>query len=363
MLSVYYDYQIMLAQRFGGISRYIYEISSRLPALGADVKIECIHNHNCYFADSLGMYDTSGYSRALRLMELGTFHYVNRFMRCIELKRGKYDVFHPTYYYASKPEHGKFVVTVHDMTHEKFSGIYPVNQRVIAAKRKIIPQADKIIAVSENTKRDIIEYYPDINPAKITVIYHGASMSMGISQSRPLPYDYVLFVGSRAMYKNFSRFTQAMKDIMSRNDSIHVFCAGGGTFTPKEVAMFGEYSSRFHQAGLSDDELSGAYRNALCFVFPSEYEGFGIPVLEAFACSCPVVCSKSSSLPEVAGDVAVYFDPLDTDSIGAGIMRVIEDCDLRERLRHGGHERLKMFDWNKAAKETLECYKNAVKGE
>ena len=355
-MRIYYDYQIMLGQKFGGISRYIYEISSRLPAFGADVKLSCIHNHNYYFAERFGLHKMSKLSQ-------GVFHFVNKAERFFDLMRGNYDIIHPTYYYASKPSRGKFIVTVHDMTHEIYEGIYPISRRVINAKRRIIPQADRIISVSENTKRDILKYFPAINPEIISVIYHGSSLNPVENSEALLPYDYVLFVGNRSMYKNFPRFTSAMKGIMSRDKDIHVLCAGGGNFTAEEISSFGEFSGRFHQAGLSNDDLSRAYHGALCFVFPSEYEGFGIPILEAFACNCPVVCANASSLPEVACESAEYFDPLNIDDMAGKIDTVIRDESLRENLKACGRERLKFFDWDKAARETLECYNLALKGE
>ena len=324
-MRVYYDYQIMIAQKFGGISRYVYEISSRLPSLGADVDLSCVHNMNYYFAEKFGLHEMSKASR-------GIFHIVGKMKRFVDLKRGNYDIVHPTYYYASKPAQGKFIVTVHDMTHEIYSGKYPMSERLISAKRKIIPQADRIIAVSENTKRDILKYFPEIDPSIISVIYHGASMKPVNSPQKILPYDYILFVGNRSMYKNFARFTEAMKGIMSSNWDINVFCAGGGAFTEEEIESFGEFAGRFHQAGLSDADLLQAYSGAMCFVFPSEYEGFGIPILEAFAGNCPVVCAEASSLPEVAGGAAVYFDPLDTDDMAGKILAVIEDEGLQEEL-------------------------------
>ena len=354
-MRVYYDYQIMLGQKFGGISRYIYEISSRLPALGADVKLSCLHNHNYYFAERFGLHKMMKITQA-------AFHYVNKMKRSIDLSRGDYDIFHPTYYYADRPSKGKFVVTVHDMTHELYDGIYPVSKRVIHAKRKIIPQADRIIAVSENTKRDILRFFPEIEPERISVIYHGASMSPVSKKEKLLPYDYVLFVGLRSMYKNFKRFTESMKLVMSENADVHVFCAGGGSFTAEEILSFGEFSGRFHQGGLSDEDLARTYSGALCFIFPSEYEGFGIPILEAFACDCPVLCANASSLPEVAGDAAIYFDPLDVTDMAAKINALIDDEESREILRKPGRERLKFFDWDKAARETMECYELAMKG-
>ena len=367
MISVYYDSQILLAQKYGGISRYIYELVSRLPKFGAEVEIKCIHNRNHYFREKFGIIDTNGHNRFRRLAELGIDFYANKLRTFFDLKRRHYDIVHPTYYYASRPAHGKFIVTVHDMTHEKYSGIYKVNPRVIAAKKKIVRQADRIIAVSENTKRDIIGYYPDIDPAKISVIYHGASMAVHEGGTASFEHmqgrDYILFVGLRGMYKNFARFVEAMRPVLARHKDIHVFCAGGGAFTSAERELFGEYAPRFYQAGLNDRELAEAYSNALCFVFPSEYEGFGIPILEAFACGCPVVCSNTSSLPEVAEDSAVYFDPVNVDGMSEAVERVIENESLRERLRASGRERLKFFDWDKTAQETLKCYEEAVNGD
>ena len=353
-MRVYYDYQIMLAQKFGGISRYVYEVSKRLPSLGADVAMRVIHNRNYYFSQKFPFNDSSS------LPELAAFHLINKAARYFDLRSGKFDIFHPTYYYADKFSGSKFVVTVHDMTHE----LYSLNRRVILAKRKIIPQADRIIAVSQNTKLDILKFFPEIEPERISVIYHGASMSPKVNKTKALvPYDYVLFVGLRSMYKNFARFSQAMKPLMARNRELNVLCVGGGSFTKEELSSFGEFSGRFHQLSLSDEDLARAYGGALCFVFPSEYEGFGIPLLEAFACSCPVVCSDSSSLPEVAEEAAEYFDALDVDGMAGAVERVIESGSMRRDLIGKGLERLKFFDWDKAAKQTLECYIITLKGE
>ena len=356
MLSVYYDFQILLAQKYGGISRYIYELASRLPELGADVTVSCLHNHNYYFKDRLGLADKKG------LLELGAFWYINKFKAKCEVRRGKYDIVHPTYYHVSYRGRSKLVVTVHDMTHEKYAGIYPrLSKRLIAAKSRIVHEADRIICVSDNTKRDLLEYHPDLDPAQISVIYHDASMAYsGGEFSRMAGRPYVLYVGDRRMYKNFARFTEAMCAVLAERPELEVFCAGGGVFSQEELSAFGEYSSRVHQGGLSDEELARAYAGALCFVFPSEYEGFGIPILEAFACGCPVVCSKASCFPEVAGEAAEYFDPLDADDMAAKILRVIDDEVVRHSLRDKGRERLSMFSWDRAARETLECYKEAI---
>ena len=180
--------------------------------------------------------------------------------------------------------------------------------------------------------------------------------------TNPLGKRYVLFVGNRSWYKNFARFAEAMYPILEARPDLYVLCAGGGSFKPSDLEAMGSLSNRYIQRGLDDETLRQAYANAECFVFPSEYEGFGIPVLEAFACSCPLVCSNSSSLPEVAGDAAEYFDPLDVEDMSAKILKVLEDDRLREKLRALGRERLKLFDWDKTARKTFECYSRVLEG-
>ena len=368
MLSVYYDFQVLFAQKYGGISRYFFELISRLPQLGAEVSINCLRNRNYYFAERLGLTDMTGKNKIFRLAELGTFWYANKLKTKIELSRKHFDIIHPTYYHVNynKNSKRKLIHTVHDLVQERYINQFPeIKRRIIAAKKKSVYSADRLIAVSEHTKKDMLEFFPDIAPEKISVIYHGASMQVQHDHhknfSRMNGKDYILFVGLRGRYKNFNRFLKAMLEIMDKYKDLYLFCAGGGAFTDEELKNFGGYSSRIYQAGLSDEELADAYSNALCFVFPSEYEGFGIPVLEAFACNCPLVCSNSSSLPEIALDGAEYFDPLNIDDIGAKILRVIENKSLCKKITSAGKERLKFFNWDKTAKETLECYNMALK--
>ena len=334
--------------------------------MGVNVNVECIHNHNFYFSDRLGLCDMSGKNKFMRLSELGLFWYVNKFNAKRSVRNNKYDIIHPTYYRVSYPErnNAKLIITVHDMTHEKYARIYPrLSRSLIAHKKRAVLEADLLIAVSENTKRDLLEYVPDIKPEKVHVIYHGFSMNGNSGDNTGFTLmkdkDYILYVGDRRFYKNFARFIKAVINVMYIHKDLHLFCAGGGAFTREEIDSFGAYKSRIHQGGLSDSELAAAYRNALCYVFPSEYEGFGIPILESFACNCPVVCSNSSSLPEVAGDSAEYFSPVDIDMMTDKILEVIEHDSLRQELISRGRERVKLFSWDKAARETLECYKLA----
>lgn len=353
-MKVYYDFQILFLQKYGGISRYFFELASRLRDLGSDIDINCLHSRNYYFRDQIKAVDYSKRPRIIRGSERRIFYRLNKAKALHDAKKN-YDIIHPTYYdnYIIGHHSGKLVLTVHDMIHEKYGG----DKETIASKKRMIYAADHLIAISQSTKNDILEIYPDINPGKISVVYHGASMSSSKGKGkRPIDKKYVLFVGSRSWYKNFVRFAHAMRPVLEAQPDLYVIYTDGGVLTPEERFAAGSFSNRFLQLNLDDNAL--AY--AECFVFPSEYEGFGIPILESFACNCPLICSRSSSFPEVAGNAAEYFDPLDTDDISEKIFRVLNNKSLREKLRTAGRERLKLFSWDKTAQQTLECYRKAI---
>ncbi|MBQ3401784.1 MAG: glycosyltransferase [Synergistaceae bacterium] len=228
-MKVYYDYQMLFAQRYGGISRYFFEVVSRLPELGVDVEVSCLHSRNWYFRDMLGIRDYSKSNRIVRGLERRIFSRVNKLKALHEVRRG-YDIIHPTYYdpYMLGGHSGKLVVTVYDMIHEKFGGDEPT----IRNKKKMLHASDHIISISESTKRDVLEIYPDIRPEKISVIHLGNSMPKIESAGKnPLGTRYILFVGNRGWYKNFIRFVQAVRPILERHDDICVFCVGGGGYS------------------------------------------------------------------------------------------------------------------------------------
>ncbi len=139
-------------------------------------------------------------------------------------------------------------------------------------------------------------------------------------------------------------------------------CTGGGKFSNYEIEQFKELgiSKQVLQFNLDDDSLAYFYKNALAFIFPSLYEGFGIPVLESFACGCPVVCSNVSSLPEIAGEAACYFDPYSEESIKNSVVKILTDSNLREELINKGYEQLKKFSWQKTAEQTKKIYESVL---
>jgi glycosyltransferase involved in cell wall biosynthesis len=175
-----------------------------------------------------------------------------------------------------------------------------------------------------------------------------------------VPERFILFVGNRRIYKNFKFFIQSISPLMYREKSLQVVCAGGGAFAEDEVNLLKQLgvANRVHNFPIDDGKLSTLYSQAELFVFPSLYEGFGIPMLEALGVGCPVAASRSSSLSEVGGGAARYFDPTDSSSILSTVEEVISDPSLKKTMRARGRERFKDFSWEKTAVETKRVYEN-----
>lgn len=365
-MKIYYDYQICIGQKFGGISRYYYELMHYIEQLGlGKADMNCIGSVNKYFESYLGY---NAYPKREGLVGTGLFFikdFLNRVQTFFKVQKG-YDIVHPTYYnsyLANYPKNGaKLVTTVYDMTHEKFTDMFSKRDPTIRQKKKMLFKADHIIAISESTKRDILQFYPEIPEEKISVIYIGSSFSCQkkVENNGKFPEKYILFVGQRGGYKNFDTFFEAARQILDQYTGLSLVCIGGGAFSGEERIKMEGYLHRIVQIDASDDELTYAYSHALCFIFPSMYEGFGIPTLEAFTCGCPVVLSNTSSMPEVGGDAVEYFDPNDATEIASQINKVLLDENLREEMRQKGYKQLEKFDWKVITKQIIECYQKVM---
>jgi glycosyltransferase involved in cell wall biosynthesis len=286
---------------------------------------------------------------------------INKLFSKIALKRVDYDIFHPTYYdnyFLSKIRNKPYIITVYDMIHELFPADFPHDQ-TSHNKKSVLQNAAHIIAISESTKRDLVKIF-EIDPNRISVIHLASSLSIHTPKRLPLPVSYILYVGSRDKYKNFKSLIEISPDLFKSYAKLKIVCAGGGEFSTQELALMGKYRSNFIQHNLTDNQLIYAYQHAKCLVVPSLYEGFGLPVLEAMGCGCPVVSSNSSSLPEVGGDAVVYFNPIDQAEMGKQILSVLSSTKLREALTRKGMIRVKRFSWQETANRTLSIYQ-AVK--
>jgi glycosyltransferase involved in cell wall biosynthesis len=228
----------------------------------------------------------------------------------------------------------------------------------------LVAKAEKIHTISRNTHKDLIEILK-VPEEKIVVIYHGSSISKSYalkSEFLKIPERYILYVGSRNYYKNFSNAITAFRELIKNDNELFLVCAGGGRFEEREIQLFKEFNliDKILHRPADDVALATLYSNAILFVFPSLYEGFGIPALEAMNCDCPIALSNVSSLPEIGGDAAIYFNPNDPKDICNQMSKIIYDDNFRNQLIEKGKERRKEFSWQKTASETIKLYEQCL---
>jgi glycosyltransferase involved in cell wall biosynthesis len=253
------------------------------------------------------------------------------------------------------------VVTVHDMIHERFRQQFPDADVSIEWKKDAVSRAAHVIAVSHNTKRDLVELL-GIAPEKVTVVHHAALPPVERPPHPVGPARYVLFVGLRDGYKNFDLVLKAYASASSVRQDYALICCGGPRFCRAELATMAALGvgDRVMHRSCSDLELAGHYAHASVLVYPSLYEGFGIPVLEAMAYGCPVLASDRSSIPEVAGDAALYFDPTQPEDLRTKLDRVLGDPALAGSMSEQSRANARRFSWDRTFEQTLDVYRMLV---
>jgi glycosyltransferase involved in cell wall biosynthesis len=360
-MKILYDYQMFSIQKFGGITRYFCELMKNFPP-EHQFKLSLIFSENHHLKENRDLLKKlnalPGKNFKGKYFIQKNLIAINRYYSMYCISRNNFDLFHPTYYdnYFFNVLKKPYIITVHDLIVFKFKDTFYKSHPGKSEMEKVIKKANRIIAISENTKKDIIEIF-NINPEKIDVIYHGYNAVC--STKRISAYGkYILFVGRRSQYKNFIPFARAISKFLNREKDIKLVCVGP-PFNEEEVAILSDLGITRQTIAINvdDNSLNDLYAGALVFVYPSLYEGFGMPVLEAFANNCPVCLSNTSCLPEIAGNAGVYFDPYDHESILNAIEKVIYDNDFAKEIVLAGKTRLTNFSWEKAAKETISSYK------
>jgi glycosyltransferase involved in cell wall biosynthesis len=279
------------------------------------------------------------------------------------------DLFHATDHLLPRLARVKSVFTLHDLVFRFYPHTHKTLNRwfLTLMMPRFLKAADAVIAVSEHTKRDAIETY-GIDEAKITVIYEGvharfrresADSMAAVRHRYSLPERYILSVGTIEPRKNLTSLLEAYHTLRQSAEF-------GLVFVGKKGWLYEDFFHRLHELGLEDEvlfpgfvpdeDLPALYSAADLFVFPSLYEGFGLPVLEALACGTPVVASNAASLPEVAGDAALLVDPSSVETLVRAMLDVLSSDELREDLRARGPRQAAKFTWQRAARETLAVY-------
>lgn len=268
---------------------------------------------------------------------------------------------------------GKFIVTIHDLIHQHFrmkraTMLNPLFYRIKQfGYKKIFKNAverSKKILVPSNYVKDLLADEWKIDPDKVQVTYEAVDdklVSIVNSLSGETSWKpYIFYVGNAHPHKNVEGLIKAFRKLKKEYPDLSLVLSGGDHYFWQKVKK--EFSDKaiIYTGYVSDEQLAGLYKNAQMFVLPSFEEGFGIPILEAFACGCPVVSSNRGSLPEVGSDAALYFDPLDINDMAGKISKVLEDKKLRRKLVEKGLRRYKEFNWKDLAEKTLEVYRKCV---
>lgn len=274
---------------------------------------------------------------------------------------------------------GKFIVTIHDLIlfrypTKKASTLSPFvyflkKQVYYKVIRHAIEKSEKIIAVSEHTKKDILRHFA-VLPQKIAITYEAVDAfepplhvaSQTILEKYGIMKPFVLYVGNAYPHKNLERLVLAFKEVAKKHPGLNLVLAGKEDYFYKRLRKFVDsrkISDIIFTSHISEEHLSTIYREAKLYVFPSLYEGFGLPPLEAMARNIPVASSNATCLPEILGEAAYYFDSRGISETAEAIEKVLTDNPLRKKLISAGQAQVKKYSWEKMAKETLEIYKDA----
>jgi mannosyltransferase len=358
-MNLYLDDIIFYLQDFGGISVYWNELAKNM-LNSQDFEARFIEPPGCQprfkeavvIPEELVVHDRKLPIKILRYLPVNSKKIVTD------------SLLHSSYFRFSTGKKTKNIITVYDFTYERFmrglAKIVHCRQKGLAIKH-----AAGIICISENTRKDLLHFYPDAAAKLIKVIYLSASESfkkikdldiLNTRFSNLKDKKIIPFVGKRVGYKNFEVAVEVIKRLP---DDYHLLVAGGGELTKEEKTALASCPHKFTQElGVGQEELNVIYNLSFCYLYPSGYEGFGIPVLEAMRAGCPVVCQNMSSIPEVYGNVEnIVKNVNDIDEFCVNILK-LEDTVYRKKVIDQGIENAKRFSWQKTSQETLEFYRS-----
>jgi glycosyltransferase involved in cell wall biosynthesis len=366
-MRIAFDDQVFCMVPHGGVARYFVRLAEQLIAREQKVGIFAPLHRNRY-AEALPSGVVHGWAlrryppKCDRLLMMPLNHVFAR----LAISHWRPNVVHETYYsrWGSAPRSCPSVITVYDMTSELFSDGVRTRDNISKLKRMAIDRADHVICISENTRRDLMELF-GTNDRKISVVHLGFDRFLSNSEANEkLPAQakpYLLYVGSRAGYKNYSGFVRAVASSKRLKMDFDILAFGGGRFSSSEIALLAELGFQPDQVKqvAGDDKILGhLYDQAAAFVYPSLYEGFGLPPLEAMAHQCAVISSNTSSMPEVIGEAAEFFDPKSIDDMASAIARVVYSSSRIQDLVERGRKRLDLFSWERCADRTLDIYRS-----
>lgn len=360
-MRILYDHRIFYLQKFGGVSKYFIKIIEQIQKT-QDTKIISPIHINDYLKETNNL-------NVFEILKLKKHYKNTRF-----LSNKINSLFFKSYYNLTKPDivhltyfhnrlefekKSKIVITVYDLIHEKFEGIYnfkyPKN-----FKKNYLNASDKIICISENTKKDLLEFY-DVDENKLVVIPLGVDRNQSFQNvnDKFLTKPFILFVGDRKNYKNFENLVKSYSISEKLKNNFNLVCFGGGRFDKGEFKLFNELKleiNKIKQFSGNDLELNYFYKSAALYICPSLYEGFGLTLLEAMNMDCPVVSSNRGSLQEVGLNIVEYFDPENIENIKDVLENFLFSSEKINLQKKNFKNHLDKFSWDLVAKKTISAY-------
>ncbi len=295
------------------------------------------------------------------------------------LRRDRLDLFHATHYVIPPLARARAVVTIHDIIHVLYPQFLPSRAALLYARvmiRRALRRADRIITVSYNSKRDLVDYF-GIAPSRVEVIYNGVAGIFRadvpraerdrVAEKYALPRPYLLFLGGEKPHKNVRNVLRAYAEARRATALPHSLVLAGPMPTNRSrvealIAALDLEPLVRRPGVVPEEDLPGLFAGADAFLYPTLYEGFGLPVAEAMACGVPVLTSSTSALQEIAGGYAYLVDPMDVDAIARGITDLATDPSRRAEFAELGRRRAADFSWDHAAEQTLRVYAEALAG-
>jgi len=367
-MKILFDYKIFFNQKYGGPSRYFVNLFENLNKNESNAIILSPFYINEYLKKSKLKEKIMGI-KFPKIKFSGFFlNILNQKLSEILFKKIEPNIIHTTYYdnftlNKKKP----LVVTVHDLIHEIYHYEFGKDNNY-RPKKEILDQASHVVCVSNNTKNDLLKYYK-IKEDKISVIHHGSIETdkvniNGSLKKIQIDQPFFLYVGSRKRYKNFFTLINAFLKNEKIYNNYKIVCFGGGKILNSEKKVLGEKKFNLEKIinfpNHDDELLYSLYKNAVALIYPSLYEGFGMPILESMSIGCPVISSNISSLPEVYGDGALSFDPSSSEELSSCIFKIADDSKIRNQFIEKGKHQAKKFTWENCSKQTLGVYQKLI---
>ena len=356
-MNILYDFSIFTHQKLGGISRYYINLDKEINKKYKSNIVAPAHYNK--FLNEYSFYEGTYYKKFPKFTGK-IFNFYNKLITKQFIKYNDPEIYHKTYYNNFWPKNfkGKKFLTVYDLIHEKFHEDYnfPSNYR---PKKKALENSDGIFTISHKTKEDLMEFY-DVPDNKIFVTHLGINLESNNSNEKNINSPFILFVGERKRYKNFKNLLKAFSLSKKINENFKLVVFGGGNFVYDEKNLIKEYQlnqNKILKIDGDDSVLTSLYKRASLFVFPSKYEGFGLPLLEAASNNCPIACSRIDVFKEIMKENVSYFDPNIVEEIIHSIENILCSDTLKKKLVNDAKLILSNYSWSKCADQTLKVYK------